>query len=377
MSTSEQARYGSHLYVENKPFFSLGEDINSDPEALWRQFEEKGEILARINHEWRIVYPANQCVPEQGEGVHVMWSIRDPRQFHTPQTLSEERLSPSMRMALQFIDLPRGVAGYNISEDTTLLIQDARRKPTPQTWRNLHIHGLQLPQHESLQPIERKADSPIEPIILEEVFREFFSTFSYHGFATHSSPVEQGIFSFPIRDKSILRLRPDITPAELAVVTREIDWLYRAFHRELFSCYVANYVAVAQSGWHDPYTLLPRDEMHRRITQFISAGTQQKRLLTLYAHMLREEEMTVSAEKRFYKSPSYSVALFKQDENPYLVIHPHLLRNMNVLGTVGFRLDRTIREDVMMEQRHARIAALLKEHEQEWDLAVIPSFLDK
>lgn len=355
-----EARRGFMVSAVN----SLFEDgstprIESDPRFFWELARRHGTFLGEVADGWFAMVPENQSVPEQGDGVHLMIAPRR-EVFVTPSTLTATELEVGASFVLSFLNYARqafpdqiALAGWNISTDP------ADRRPRPQSWPNFHIHGMILPS--KLMPLDH-FPRPFRDMgrdSMESLLSQLMAVDAKD--AVEQVSVEsqrENIGQLLPRGGVLYRLRSSES-STVAAAIKQLHQQYQQVHKRVFSVFVENYDEVKDNQWRIAYKLRSPWGVGGQI---IAAGFSDRLMKALYNYNLfLRDEASVDKERKLYRSPSYSTALFMgQDGAPYMFFHPHLVRISGFPHALGIHVRREQQDGASIEDRLARARSLFE-----------------
>lgn len=336
------------LVAENPPLKPGTKDINSDPESLWKNFQEEGSILGSIGEEWYGVIPGSSSVPEDApEAVQFMVAPRK-KFFATLDNLGISGLAPGVSFVMEFLNNSRAIAGYNISHE------DPKRRPQSQTWDNLHFHCLILPfDLETLPYIPLATREPAFTQITNLLRQVTQPPFEHPIRLLADQEVDQ--LPYYPRGGLVYALDPQISPEKVAEILINRDQDYRRAHRDVFQLFVKNYDNVRQAQWTQPLHLKTSEDIRNAITNSPITDKDCQEFLTRLTRKLKHEEGETDPNKKIFRGPAYSTALFKDmNDTIYFVFHPHFLRRAGSSEILGIEMIRQFKEGSSLHKRRQR-----------------------
>lgn len=336
--------------------------INTDPTAFWRAMEEAGATIGspEYNHpsktRWEYIVPDGQYVPPD-EGVHFMLAPRDHGAFIRPEHMSASDLVPAAASMLTFTDRPNRFTGYNIAPDRT--------KQTSQSWHNLHVHHVELPQQERLAPLDREISKlrEVRWTHKNRALAEVFTKIHIPGVISVRPPHE-----YPKGGVEFV-LDPTINPETLAAGLKVFDTRYRALHRRLSSLFVRNYDAVIKSGGKEAFQCSPADERAEAIDKHFASGAepfteqyvrQMNRFITISEARSAQGKVDDPQRARgIVRVPAYTIVhtIDPDTSEKVLKIGAHMFRNRGATETIGVVLNRQHVDVDFEDGRRERAAA--------------------
>lgn len=343
-----QTPRGYTYNVENPPLSSTG-DINKDPSVMWKVVEREGSILGFFEPCWYGIYTGRQAVPENDTGAFNFMISPKQDDFSTPESLTIAELATAMRFVSEFINSERRLAGFNISTEVR------SRRDQVQSWANFHIHCLNLPDLERMEPVFK---TPNE-------YREKLMALTSRLAIKLLTPIiepDEGIVIDPIEVQTdlalpksglLLRLSDNITPQQTAALIKKLDAGFRTSHQEVYDLFVKNYGQKDAAGNTLPYELRSPNEIRALIDSSRFDKKLKKSLVTV-AKVLKPENDIESSQKIF-QLPSYSLDILRDKAGHlYILLLPYVLKRLGVEKAVGIYPNSRLVEKTSNEKRKQR-----------------------
>ncbi len=361
-----QPARGYTLTVCNPPLNSdklpLLRQINDRPDAMWQVMAEEQQTgegwIEPLGDQTYAVFPTNQYVPEQGDGIHYMLTFDLGDEYAKPDNTPREAAIAAARQMDTFLDTPDSVACYN-------MYYGRRDLKTPSmSWRNWHIHCTTLPQG-ILAPSERGDSRLREPgdRLRERYFIQEFENlraqdpdrFAALQYAQVLTPEEEQMYRYNFN--GVVARMPCMQPEDLAQSMIDIDTLCKDLHKKIFSASVSNYDEVAASHWREQYILRTDDEV-QQFLEGLSDPLEREFLTKSHRGILRG--LAPKREKdAIYPGPCYSVSVFKDDQSMVFVVDPHSFKRNGGLESLGITLVRQNDDLITTTDRAQRAHASL------------------
>lgn len=365
LKEAQDAR-GYTLTVSNPPLNSdrlpLLRQINDRPHAMWEVIEAEeqngeGWIEALDDHTFA-VFPTNQYVPEEGEGVHYMLTFDLGDDYDKPDNTPREALITAATHLNQFLEIPDSVACYNIYYGRRDL------KAPSMSWRNWHIHCTTLPegiltptQHHDSR-MREPGDRLRERYFVQEFERlrerepERLAALQYAHILTSE---EEQMYRYNFN--GVVARMPFMQPEDLAQSIIDINTLCKDLHQKIFATTVSNYDEVAASRWKEPYVLRPEEEVLQYLEDLTDPLEQE--FLTKSHRGIQRGLMPKREKDAIYSGPCYSVSIFKDDRSMVFVIDPHSFKRNGGLESLGISLIRQNDAETSTMHRAQRAHAAL------------------
>lgn len=324
------------------------ENFNGKPEVMFRiarneMLEGAGWIEPTDPRSvWRMVYPRGQYVSpaEQGNpSSHYMLTPELPY-FATPENLTLPQLTEYTEHVMTSLTDNDDYATYNIGADQIAWHSDA------QSWKNFHGHCIRVPSH-MFRPLETPNTNKVEPggVYRTPFFRDTLS--AVQGNADVLGSLSMATFLDEGQGKKafghsphglVLTLPTETTPVQLAEVMKDMDRLYRIFHKNTYSYMVSNYDEVAKSGWQEDYQVRTAIEM-KQLMDSDGLNYTARNFLNMARFAVRRSRSTTDPNLRVYKSPCYSVGIRKCQNSQLggyaIIFDPHSLKKNGGLEAMG------------------------------------------
>lgn len=350
------------VVVENPPLNSLGKVINTDPEAMWEVFAKERAILGLLpgSENWFGVFAAAQAVPEGKKDTHHFLLSPKTDHFSSIASLGVEELVPAVRFVMEFLKSSNqfAMAGFHQSNEprdlSQLCARQAKGNKQVQQWANLHIHCVVFPEDMELlsHPPASVRDSAYHTS--ERVLKLAFLSSTIERIVSITADQTMTSKYFP-RGGVLYRLEHDITAQKLALALKQLDQQFREFHEQFYSLFVTNYHQTRESGWRDPFILRETSDLRSVVNQFTLLPEDLRETLIRMGQKLVSDELEPHPDKLFYKTPAYTVGMFRgEEEELYLSVRPNLRRRVGLSDGLGIVTIKRFLEGVSDQQRRLR-----------------------
>lgn len=337
-------------------------DINQGgPSTLLQHAHDNDNLLGMLPKggddeiEWACVLPLQQ--PSQGEAVFSGMNAPFVESWKTLDELDADELAPNMRFVIHHLEHDDAAVGFNYSQDPRMRVVGDKEFPKfkPNSWDHFHMHWLRG-VHEmtvkvstgdtvSMQAGPRMIE--VRPHrYLNEMLSHVVEASINHAYGSHVSGEDEvsGMMasvekrqSLPFTpDGGVVFMLPvdDCNELRLGTAVKAIHEGYLEAHKGIWEIFVSNYGEVRQALWQNPYNLRSSEEIDEMLGGFTDNEALRKGMKR-YFDALRPEADVPNSMNWLYRGPSYSMALYRHEEDYVISLLPHLMHPTNWLAALG------------------------------------------
>lgn len=329
-------------------------DINKvGPQVLIEDAKQKDNALATFPNEdgidWISILPLQQPEdPDSFAGMNAPFIDR----WYAIDEMDPLMFAANSRFIIKHLEEPDTAVGYNYSQDQKeRLIDGIRRvKFKPNSWEHFHMHWIKGVS-QSLQTVKKgelismKAgggDVQISPRrYLREAFSELIEDILTQQFEASTTPFEYMLTNKDdvpfVPEGGITFTLPEDVYSDPFTLGETICMLHNKYlevHKDVWNIFTSNYDQVQKTEWNETYTLHSASDIKKNITSFTDENTVRD-FLNSYYNALHPDYGVENTMNWLYKSPSYSMSIYRHDLNYVVSLLPHIMHPTNWLAAMG------------------------------------------